>query len=69
MVLGGFMVDGAYKHLPEGGFFDALCETRACLPDAIQIPDRIFFVNWTCGNPARVFLLVRFSFFALPSGA
>ena len=52
------MVDGAYKHLPEGGFFDALCETRACLPDAIQIPDRIFFVNWTCGNPARVFLLV-----------
>ena len=37
MVLGGFMVDGAYKHLPEGEFFDALCETRACLPDAIQI--------------------------------
>ena len=37
MVLGGFMVDGAYMHLPEGEFFDALCETRTCLPDAIQI--------------------------------
>ncbi|RJQ85058.1 MAG: trehalose-binding protein [Desulfobacteraceae bacterium] len=37
MVLGGFMVDLACRHLPEGEFFDALCETRACLPDAIQI--------------------------------
>ncbi|MFC1895491.1 FmdE family protein [Thermodesulfobacteriota bacterium] len=37
VVLGGFMVDLAYRHLPEGEFFDALCETKACLPDAIQI--------------------------------
>lgn len=37
MILGGFMVDLAYRHLPEGDFFDALCETRACLPDAVQI--------------------------------
>jgi len=37
MMLGGFMVDLAYRHLPEGEFFDALCETKACLPDAIQI--------------------------------
>lgn len=37
MILGGFMVDLAYRHLPEGEFFDALCETKACLPDAIQI--------------------------------
>ena len=37
MILGGFMVDLAYRHLPEGEFFDALCETRACLPDAIQV--------------------------------
>jgi len=37
MVLGGFMVDLAYRNLPEGEFFDAICETRACLPDAIQI--------------------------------
>jgi formylmethanofuran dehydrogenase subunit E len=37
MILGGFMVDLAYRHLPGGEFFDALCETTACLPDAIQI--------------------------------
>ena len=37
MILGGFMVDLAYRHLPEGEFFDALCETKKCLPDAIQI--------------------------------
>ena len=37
MVLGGFTVDLAYRHLPAGELFDALCETRACLPDAIQI--------------------------------
>ncbi|MFO7964210.1 MAG: FmdE family protein [Desulfobacterales bacterium] len=37
MVLGGFMVDLAYRHLPAGELFDAVCETRACLPDAIQI--------------------------------
>ena len=37
MVLGGFMVDLAYRNLPNGEYFDAICETRACLPDAIQI--------------------------------
>jgi len=37
MVLGGFMVDLAYRSLPQGEYFDAICETRACLPDAIQI--------------------------------
>lgn len=37
MLLGGFMVDLAYQNLPQGEFFDAICETRACLPDAIQI--------------------------------
>ena len=37
MVLGGFMVDLAQRNLPQGEFFDAICETRACLPDAIQI--------------------------------
>ena len=37
LVLGGFMVDRAYRHLPKGGTYDALCETRACLPDAIQL--------------------------------
>ena len=37
MVLGGFMVDMANESLPQGEFFDAICETRACLPDAIQL--------------------------------
>jgi len=37
MVLGGFMVDLALENLPEGEYFDALCETQACLPDAVQL--------------------------------
>ncbi|HEX9896190.1 MAG TPA: formylmethanofuran dehydrogenase subunit E family protein [Dehalococcoidales bacterium] len=37
MVLGGFLVDLAHRNLPKGEFFDAICETRACLPDAIQL--------------------------------
>ncbi|UCB44121.1 MAG: formylmethanofuran dehydrogenase subunit E family protein [Dehalococcoidales bacterium] len=37
MVIGGFMVDLANRNLPQGEYFDAICETRACLPDAIQL--------------------------------
>jgi formylmethanofuran dehydrogenase subunit E len=37
VVLGGFMVDLAYRNLPEGEYFDAISETRSCLPDAIQL--------------------------------
>ena len=37
MVFGGFMVDLAYRNLPQGEYFDAICETPTCLPDAIQI--------------------------------
>ena len=37
VVIGGFMVDMAYKHLPEGVLLDAFCETEKCLPDAIQL--------------------------------
>lgn len=37
MVAGGFMVEMALSQLPEGGFFDAVSETRACIPDAIQL--------------------------------
>lgn len=37
LVIGGFMVDLAMKNLPEGEFFDAICETPVCLPDAVQI--------------------------------
>jgi formylmethanofuran dehydrogenase subunit E len=37
VIIGGFMVDLAYRHLPKEGLFDALCETPKCLPDAIQL--------------------------------
>jgi formylmethanofuran dehydrogenase subunit E len=37
VILGGLMVDLAYRNLPQGEFFDAISETRSCLPDAIQI--------------------------------
>ena len=37
VVIGGFMVDLALHNLPAGEFFDALCETGTCLPDAVQL--------------------------------
>jgi formylmethanofuran dehydrogenase subunit E len=37
LVIGGFIVDLALQRLPEGEFFDALCETPVCLPDAVQL--------------------------------
>jgi len=37
LLIGGFMVDLALKTLPKGEFFDAIAETRTCLPDAIQL--------------------------------
>ena len=37
MIIGGFMVDLAINNTPEGEFFDAICETPNCLPDAIQL--------------------------------
>jgi formylmethanofuran dehydrogenase subunit E len=37
LVIGGFMVDLALQNLPKGEFFDAIAETKTCLPDAIQL--------------------------------
>lgn len=37
VILGGVMVEEARKHLPPGVLFDAISETRNCLPDAVQI--------------------------------
>ena len=48
MVFGGFMVDLAYRNCPQGEFFDAICETTACLPDAILDPVKL--------QPLHVFL-------------
>lgn len=45
LIIGGYMVDLAMKNRPPGEFFDALCETAVCLPDAVQI-----LTPCTCGN-------------------
>ncbi len=37
LIIGGFMVEMAVKALPKDILFDAICETPACLPDAIQL--------------------------------
>jgi len=37
VVLGGIMVEAARGRLAEGILFDAVTETRACLPDAVQL--------------------------------
>lgn len=37
IMIGGSMVDLAYRCLPEGGLYDVICETAKCLPDAVQI--------------------------------
>ena len=37
LLTGGFIVDMALKNLPEGEFFEAVCETPTCLPDAVQL--------------------------------
>ncbi len=36
-VIGGWMVELAQQHLPEDILYDVICETRKCLPDAIQL--------------------------------
>lgn len=37
VVLGGFLVEAARGALPPGTLFEALCETRVCLADAVQL--------------------------------
>lgn len=37
LLLGGYMVEEAKRHIPEGVLFDALSETSWCLPDAVQL--------------------------------
>ena len=57
LLIGGFIVDLALKKLPEGEFFDALCETSICLPDAVQL-----LTPCTIGNGwLRVFEFGRFA--------
>jgi len=37
LLLGGYMVELAKRNLPENTLFEALVETRKCLPDAVQL--------------------------------
>ena len=37
LILGGIMVDYALSRIEPGILFDSICETAACLPDAIQL--------------------------------
>ena len=37
VLIGGFMVEAAKGSLPEGILYEALCETRLCLADAVQL--------------------------------
>ncbi len=37
VIIGGFMVDLASRRLPADILYDAICETKTCLPDAIQL--------------------------------
>ncbi|HPJ68852.1 MAG TPA: formylmethanofuran dehydrogenase subunit E family protein [Desulfobacteraceae bacterium] len=37
LMIGGYMVDLALSNLKEDFFYDVICETSKCLPDAVQI--------------------------------
>ena len=37
LIVGGYMVELAKRHVPEGTLFDAISEAASCLPDAIQL--------------------------------
>ncbi len=37
VLIGGFILDLALKNIPEEEFFEAICETPICLPDAVQL--------------------------------
>jgi formylmethanofuran dehydrogenase subunit E len=57
VIMGGFMVHIAQSRMPEGALFDAVCETPACLPDAVQL-----LTPCTVGNGwLRIINLGRFA--------
>lgn len=37
LLIGGYMVALAKEHIPEGTLFEAVVETRKCLPDSVQL--------------------------------
>lgn len=57
LLVGGYMVEQAKRNLPEGTLFEALVETRKCLPDAVQL----LTVCSTGNNWMRVVNLGRYA--------
>lgn len=45
VLIGGYMVELARRSLPAGVLFEAICETRVCLPDAVQLLTPCTFGN------------------------
>ncbi len=37
LLIGGFMVEAVKRKMPEGTLFEAIVETKKCLPDAVQL--------------------------------
>jgi len=37
IAIGGYMVNLAMSHIPEGTLYDIICETDKCIPDAVQL--------------------------------
>lgn len=57
VIVGGFMVNLAKGHLPEGTLYNAICETSVCLADAIQL-----LTPCTIGNSRlKIFNLGRYA--------
>ena len=57
LLIGGYMVELARRHMPEGTLFDCVIETGKCLPDAVQI-----LTPCTIGNGwARILNLGRYA--------
>ena len=62
LVIGGFMVRAARRHIPEGVLFDAVCETAWCLPDAIQLLTPCTVGNgWLKVYPLGVYALALYN--------
>ena len=46
LLVGGYMVELAKRHLPEGTLFEAVVESGKCLPDAVQLLTLCRFTIW-----------------------
>ena len=45
LIIGGYMVELAKRHMPDGVLYDAVSETALCLPDAVQLLTPCTFGN------------------------